>query len=331
MREFSLLQHVYASNPSLDRRVLIPPGDDMAMVALSAASGGRAGSGCVLAAVDQLVAGRHFDASVTPVELVGRKAVARSLSDVAAMAARPLCTLAAVTLPPEYGEPNATRLFDAMRRTAEQFECPLVGGDIAFHPRGGLPLVCSVTVLAEPIDEAHPPVTRRGAQPGDGVYVTGTVGGSLGADRLGKHLTFDPRINEAIEIRLALGDRLHAMLDISDGLGRDAAHLVEGADLTIEIEVSRIPLTPGRAWREALSDGEDYELCFTAAGQAPGRVRNLPVTRVGRVVRGGGCEAGRAIAITPSGERVDISVAGWEHADADRVDRSSRDERGDGS
>lgn len=312
MREFSLLQHVYKSNRSLGRRVLIPPGDDMAMVALAAAETKAGGS--VLAAVDQLVAERHYEPRVTPVELVGRKAVARSLSDIAAMAARPLCTLAAVTLPPEYGEVNATRLFDAMRRTAEQFDCPLVGGDIAFHPRERLPLVCSITVLAEPIDERHPPVPRSGARPGDAVYITGTVGGSLGADGLGRHLTFDPRINEAIELRLSLGGRLHAMVDVSDGLGRDLAHLIEGMDLVIEIDVDSLPVSPGCPWRQALSDGEDYELCFTASGDVPIRLGNVPVTRIGRVVRAGPSQRGRVIAVTPAGERVDVTTAGWEHA-----------------
>ena len=177
MREFELLQHVFAASRDLGGQVLIPPGDDMALLQLA---GGR-----LLAGVDQLVAGRHFDLDATPLDLVGRKAVSRALSDIAAMAARPLATLAAVTLPPDFGDERAKRLFDAMRITAERYRCPLVGGDLAVHGDPTHPLVCSVTVLAEPA--ATQPITRAGATVGDIVYVTGALGGSFGADGRGRH------------------------------------------------------------------------------------------------------------------------------------------------
>src|SRR5258705_8326148 len=121
MREFDVLKHIYAANAGLDRRVVIPPGDDMGMIRL------RAAKGSLLAAVDQLVDGRHVRVATTPIELVGRKAITRSLSDIAAMGAQPLATLVAAALPPDFGEARANALFDAMRATADQYDCPLIG------------------------------------------------------------------------------------------------------------------------------------------------------------------------------------------------------------
>ena len=138
MHEQELLQHVYQANAGLPDSVLIGPGDDMALLDLP--EGGR-----LLAAVDQLVGGTHFDPQAAPEALVGRKSITRCLSDVAAMAGRPVAALVAVTLPASYDARRARDLFDAMRTTAEHYQCPLVGGDIAVHKDQDGPLVCSVT------------------------------------------------------------------------------------------------------------------------------------------------------------------------------------------
>ena len=302
MREFELLQHIYRTAGGPSPQVPIPPGDDMAMVAV----GGRH----VLAAVDQVVAGRHFDPGSTPPELVGRKAVARCLSDVAAMAARPVAVLAAVTLPPDYGQERAEALFDGLRETSRRFGCPVVGGDIAFHADASAPLVCSVTVIAEPGPAGA--VTRGGPRDGDVVYVTGSLGGSLEPGGGGRHLRFEPRIEEALALAVSLRDRLHAMIDISDGLGRDAAHVAQRSGVQIRLEARRIPCAPGTDWRAAMCDGEDYELCFTAAGEVPRRLGAVPVTAVGVVVERPG--PGAPLVLVDTGaELVDGSQMGWEH------------------
>ncbi len=119
MREFQLLQHVFATSADSEA-VLIGAGDDMAMV--------RVNGSTWLAAVDQLVEARHVNLETNPVELVGRKAVTRSLSDVAAMAAQPVASLAAVTLPPNQTEDWATKLFDAINRTADPYARPYLNG-----------------------------------------------------------------------------------------------------------------------------------------------------------------------------------------------------------
>jgi thiamine-monophosphate kinase len=302
MREFELLQHIFRSigRPSL--QVPIPPGDDMAMLRLSGVE--------LLAAVDQVVGGRHVDTRSTPPELIGRKAVARCLSDVAAMAARPVGALAAVTLPPDFGQERAEALFDGLLEAARRFGCPVVGGDIAFHGDLGAPLVCSVTVLAEPGPAGA--VTRGGARPGDVVYVTGALGGSYQPGGGGRHLSFDPRIEEALELARQLEARLHAMIDLSDGLGRDAAHVAEQSGVQIKLEAGRIPCAAGADWQAAMSDGEDYELCFTATGVVPRKLGAVAVTPVGSVLKRPG--PGSPLVVVDTGrELVDGSQMGWEH------------------
>jgi thiamine-monophosphate kinase len=305
MRESALLQHIYSFNRAISAKVLIPPGDDMGMIALE---GTR-----LLAAVDQVVEGRHFR-SGTPLELVGRKAVTRNVSDIAAMAARPVAALAAGVLPREMTEADANRLFDAMRRTADDYGCPLIGGDISMHGEPGRPLVCSVTVLAEPWGPMTPPRRRSDAVDGDGVYVTGALGGSLGADGMGRHLTFEPRVHEAAALARALGDRLHAMIDISDGLGRDAGRIAEASGMVIDLEAEAIPRHPGVTLDRAIGDGEDYELCFSVAGAAVDGALRTAVTRIGTIRRPRQDERTGAVWCTIDGRRDDVSAHGWEHA-----------------
>lgn len=313
MREFELLEHVYRANPRFDERVLIPPGDDMAMVAIGGVD--------LLVAVDQLVAGRHVDLARTPLSLVGRKAITRSLSDVAAMAATPVATLAAVTLPSDFADERAKELFDAMRETAAHYHCPLVGGDIACHSSKDHPLVCSTTVFAQPAAPGRQPVTRAGARVGDRVWVTGELGGSMGPDGLGRHLTFEPRIDEAIALAETLGDELHAMIDLSDGLGRDLGHIAVMSSVRIEVDVHRLPCRNGLDWRRAVTDGEDYELCFTAGGNVPGELGNLPITEIGRVMAALAPETPSPdlpdtwpLTFIDGSTRVRGDQLGWEHA-----------------
>jgi thiamine-monophosphate kinase len=174
-------------------------------------------------------------------------------------------------------------------------------------------MVLTVTVAGVP----HPvrgPVLRSGAQPGDAVYVTGMLGGSLGS---GRHFSFEPRLAEAAWLCETLGAGgwgLHAMIDLSDGLGRDAGRVAAASGVRIEIDAGLLPLNPGVGdWRRAAGDGEDYELLFTAAPQVevpPACPQTgTRVTRIGRVVEGDG-----AVVVTP--ERTwDVSELGWEHGE----------------
>lgn len=306
MRESDLLRRVYAANALLPSDVLVPPGDDMAAI--------RLGDRTLLAAVDQVIEGRHVMIDEDPA-LVGRKAVARNVSDVAAMAARPVATLASVVLPKRYGEGRALQLFEGLRSSADVFRAPLIGGDTAIHEDANAPLVVSVTILAAPAWPGARILTRRGSQPGDGLYVTGRLGGSLEHGGGGRHLTFTPRIEEAVALLELLGDRLHAMIDVSDGAGRDAARLAGerlGA-IQMRIDAARVPTHDRLPWQRGLADGEDYELLFTASGGVPDSIRGTGVTRIGSVVAREDPAAPAVVALDGP-HTVDASDLGWEHS-----------------
>ncbi|MBL0926787.1 MAG: thiamine-monophosphate kinase [Phycisphaerales bacterium] len=295
MNESDLLARIAERSRGLGGPVEVGPGDDCAVVG----AGGR-----LLLTVDQLVEGRHFDPGTAP-DLIARKAVARSVSDIAAMAGAPLVSLGTGCL--TRGRPDADELCARMAHWANAFGCPMVGGDLAFHDG---PAVLTVTVLGTP----HPtrgPVLRSGARAGDLVLVTGRLGGSYTS---GRHLSFTPRAAEARQLADALGPRLHSMIDISDGLGRDAGRLAAASGVRIEINAARLPLHPGVTdWRRGAADGEDYELLFTAGGLAEGACSALasigaPVSCIGRVVSGEGC-----VVIDPEGSAHDARELGWEH------------------
>jgi len=156
-------------------------------------------------------------------------------------------------------------------------------------------------------------VSRDGAAPGDVLAVTGRLGGSLETDGGGRHLDFPPRINEAIELATILGDGLSAMLDVSDGVGSDARQLIASArrDVRIAIDASAVPTNAGRSWKQALSDGEDYELLFTASKPPPEMVCGVPITVIGYVAEA--LDQTPPVVAIDSGMEIDVESFGWEH------------------
>ncbi len=304
MNEGDLLGHIYGATRGMVgsfSRVVVGPGDDCAVVRTP-------GGEDLLLSVDQLIAGRHFehDESHAGIERIAYKAVARSLSDIAAMGGTPTVSLAAAALPAAYTHGDA--LFDAMHRAACAFDCPLVGGDIALTIG---PMTLSVTVVGTP-HAGRGPVLRSEAKVGDGVYVTGALGGSLAS---GRHLSFTPRLVEGARLCAQLGESLGAMIDLSDGLGRDAGRMAEASGVDIQLEADRLPMHPGVTDpMRALADGEDYELCFTARGEVPGvcEATGTPITRVGVVVDAEN-GTGRCTVRLSSGEVLDAGDLGWEH------------------
>lgn len=310
VREEPLLQHVCAAAGTGTGHVVIPPGDDMGAL--------RIGEETVLVTVDQLADGLHVQLESTSLEKVARKAITRNLSDVAAMAAWPRGAVAAAALPADFGEARAKQLFDAMRAVAGMFDCPLIGGDITVWDR---PLMLSVTILAEPA--GIEPVLRRTARPGDAVYVTGALGGSLECvgDAI-HHLDFEPRLTLARELAGASRWRPGAMIDLSDGLGRDLMRLCRASNVSAIIEADALPLSTGAhqaaarsggaAWRHAVGDGEDYELLFTAAAEAlPTSLLGVPITRIGVIEPA--TDSPTAQLRLPDDSFVDLSEMGWEH------------------
>jgi len=333
MRESDLLSHIYERSRGLiapGAKIVVGPGDDCAVVDLSAqtqtdsarANSSTAFANHLLLKVDQVVEGRHFT-SDAPIDLIARKAIARAISDIAAMGGSPTVSLCGAILPANYAKAN--ELFDATARWAMHFGAPLVGGDISilagdasstppqspFANRG--PLILCVTIVGR-VHETRGPVLRSAARVGDGVYVTGRLGNSFAS---GRHLTFMPRISEGHWLCNTLGDRLHAMMDISDGLGRDAGRLARASNVSIEIDAAAIPRhVDCRSWQQAASQGEDYELLFTASGDVPSAcpATGTTITRIGQVRSVIATESHDAGALIRDGSHVQkADDLGWDH------------------
>jgi thiamine-monophosphate kinase len=288
----------------LSDRVLLSPGDDMAMLRLD-------DSGHLLVAADQVVIGRHVRLDEDP-HAIGRKAVLRNLSDVAAMAARPIATIAAATLSPRRSHGWAEQLHAGLHETGLAFDAPLIGGDLATHISEDSADVIAVTILAIPALPANRVISRKGAEAGDLLAVTGRLGGSLDSAGGGRHLDFPPRLEEAIQLAELLGPDLVAMLDVSDGVARDAGRLAAAGGLDAHITAATLPCNPGCGWKEAVGDGEDYELLFACRRQPPAMLNGVPVTVIGRFVES--ASAPGAVKIEVDGTIRSITDLGWEHA-----------------
>jgi len=253
--------------------------------------------------------------------------ITRNLSDVAAMAAKPLGAVAAACLPRNMTSAQAEALFTAMQQTALAYDCPLFGGDIAIWDH---PLTLSVTLLAEP--DGIEPVLRNGAKVGDIICVTGELGGSLeavkhadGTTRV-HHLDFEPRLRLAQALARDHDLTLRSMIDLSDGLATDLEHICRASNVSAEIWSDRLPISQaahlaahrdGREpWEHAISDGEDYELCFTLdAGQAdralPVQIEGVPITRIGLITP---ADDSSSLTIRhPDGSLRELNRTGWEH------------------
>lgn len=313
MRETPLLEHIYQRSRDLAgayAHVLVGPGDDCAVLAT--------GPGAVMVTVDHAIEGRHFVRG-TPWELVARKAMARSVSDIAAMAGRPAWSLATAALPPEFPQADAAAIVDHLNRFAARWGCPVVGGDVG-TTEPGAPAVLTVTVAGLP-HPARGPVLRSTARPGDHCWMTGRLGGSFPS---GRHLTFEPRIAEARWLADRLGPDLHAMIDLSDGLGRDAARVAQASGVRVRLESALFPLHPATTGGGAeapaghpAADGEDYELFFTTA---PGvalpeacPVTGTPLTRIGSVLPVATGTPWSCVIADADGREWDCAALGWEH------------------
>ncbi len=263
-------------------RVPIGIGDDMAAVALD----GR----LVLVTADMLLDGVHFETARQSIEDIGRKAIACSLSDCAAMACRPRGAVVSVALPNTMSMEDARRLYTGMLAIGGRFGCPIIGGDTTSWNH---PLAIDVSMLAEPMT-ARGPVRRDGARPGDVLAVTGPLGGSL----LGRHLTFLPRLADAEFLAAMLGASLHAMMDISDGLAIDAFRMCEASGCIAQFDERLVEAVISDAAREAsrqdgrsplehaFHDGEDFELLAALPADAMGGLNAAPnaIREVGRVL-----------------------------------------------
>ena len=257
------------------RDIIAGPGDDCAVVA--APSQDR----LLLLKTDCVVERVHFRPNEKPAA-VGWKAMMRALSDFAAMSGLPQYALVTLVTPAEREVRWMTQLYKGLQLAAGRFDVAIVGGETSATSG---PLVISISAIGF-VEKARC-VRRSGGKAGDFLFVTGRLGGS----GKGRHLKFVPRIAEARWLTQHFP--IHAMMDLSDGLGADLPRLAKASRVGFAIEESALPRHSGCSIRQALSDGEDYELLFAlspddaAALEKKWRKRfpRLPLTRVGRLTR----------------------------------------------
>jgi thiamine-monophosphate kinase len=277
-------------------------GDDMAQIRLD-------GADSVLITTDMLLEGVHFDLASATLEQVGYKAMATSLSDCAAMATRPLAAVVSVGLPSGFGDKELKRVHGGILQAADRYHCPVVGGDTT-RWRGAVPFVINVAMLSTLA--AARCITRSGARVGDALCVTGSLGGSLA----GRHLEFEPRVLEAIQIVQTVD--VHAMMDISDGLASDLPRICRRSGVGAIIDTEALPISQealksGDPVHSALCDGEDFELLF-ALGETDCQHllaawdRPVAITRIGTIT-----DTGRVQTRGPAGQIMDLKERGYDH------------------
>jgi thiamine-monophosphate kinase len=260
MNEFELIARLTRSLPS-NPTVVAGVGDDCALLDLGIPDR------LVVFKTDAVIAGVHFTAD-TPPERVGHKALARVLSDFAAAAAQPVAALVTLALPREPDVAWLEGLYAGLGALATAWNVAIVGGETSTCPERTVISIAAVGTVGK----THT-VRRSGARPGDALFVSGDLGGSLD----GHHLTFEPRLAEARW--LVDHFKVHAMIDLSDGLAGDLRHLAQASGVGAELHQSAIPISRAARARArrgdgakspllaALTDGEDFELLFAVAGR----------------------------------------------------------------
>ena len=274
---------------------------------------------------DMLLEGVHFDLSFCDPATLGRKSLSVNLSDLAAMGAKPRHFLLGIALPSDISVEFMDGFMAGMLEQAERFGVTLVGGDTCAS-KGGLAI--SVTALGEQLPERV--VRRSGAQAGDLIYVTGTVGdASVGLAELRRGVRqgflvkrqLDPQPRVEAGLALAQAGVASAMIDVSDGVLADLGHICELSGVGARLELVRLPLSDEyRAdcgtdpYGQALSGGEDYELLFCSPREREGEVEELfrslglRVSRIGEILAEPGVEF-----VHPDGIPYHPSHAGFDH------------------
>jgi thiamine-monophosphate kinase len=308
--EFDLIRAFLADASGKAPGVRVGPGDDCAVVT---------GEGIAVTA-DMTVEDVHFRRAWLPMMDIGYHAAAGALSDLAAVAARPIGVLASLALGPGDEEAAGVEVMRGVAAAARDVDAVILGGDLTRSPG---PLVLDITALGS----VTSPVLRSGARPGDEVWVTGALGGAAAAVAAwlaGKKAAPSartsfarptPRVREARW--LAARGVPTAMVDLSDGVAGDAGHIAAASAVRLVIRAAALPVAEAArgddAIRLAAAGGQDYELCFTAKAGAVDEVEEsfqremgVPLTRVGEVVEGSG-------AVVLDGEENVMELQAFQH------------------
>ncbi len=306
MNERELIAYIAGQAGQADGDLLMGIGDDCAVVR-------RDESRAWLLTMDTLIESVHFDCAFHPPDKLGRKAVSVNVSDIAAMGGAPAFVLLSVGLPSGFDQHWFTSFADGLTSACNQYGCLLVGGDTVASPHG---ITLTLTLIGEA--DTNNVVYRHGALPGDDIWVSGSLGyAAAGLELLRRKLEpvnpafaplrekhLDPTARVMLGRQLAQSGLVHAMMDLSDGLATDLAHLCKRSGVGGRVVAADLPglatlspaakLTGSDPVQWAISGGEDYELLFTAAPihreriHAIGRACGLALTAVGTIEPGAG-------------------------------------------
>jgi thiamine-monophosphate kinase len=333
-RERALLERIRARAAGAARSgIRVGIGDDAAVLAV------RRGEEPVVT-TDFSLEDVHFRRAWHPPEAVGHKCLARGLSDVAAMGARPVAVFLSLSVPAELaraakrkaaswpqGLSWVDRFYDGLLGLADEWQVPLAGGDLAQAP-GGKDARVAADIVVVGAAERGRALLRAGARAGDVLYVTGTLGGAAAelrdlqrtparfrgvAEEKAGHPHFFPQPRVAVGLALVRRRLATAAIDVSDGLSVDLQHLCEESGLQAEVDAALLPVAAGATLKDALHGGDDYELLFTAdpGTRVPRRIGGVRVHRIGRMLRR---RAGRAqMMLIADGRKDELRPEGWEH------------------
>jgi thiamine-monophosphate kinase len=291
MNEFELIAKLTQHLPT-NANVVTGAGDDCAVLDLGVPDK------LILFKTDAVVEGVHFTRE-TPPEKIGRKALARCLSDIAAMAGTPTAALVTLALPPDYDAEFVAKIYDGLNALAKAHGVAIVGGETTTNPER---MLMSIALLGTVTRGKQ--ILRSGAKVGDAIFVTGELGGSI----VGKHLDFEPRLAEARW--LAEHFSIHALMDLSDGLAGDLSHILNASGVGAALLKPALPIARAAKLRAragdaakpallaALTDGEDFELLFTVASKDAVKLLDswkkkfpeLKLSCIGKIIAGEGIE-----------------------------------------
>jgi thiamine-monophosphate kinase len=325
--EDGIIRYLRSRHAASGGRISLGIGDDTAL--FNPHPGKR-----ILFTTDLMVEGVHFSRAWIPPEDLGYKLAAVNVSDIAAMGGKPTFALLSLALPRELEFDFVRRLSRGLRKAERTFGLELIGGDTTSSKGGVFACISLLGTL-----QARRPLTRSGACPGDGIYVTGHLGASvlgLEALELGKGYRDTPALRGAVRkhlrpspplswaLTVARRNLATAAMDVSDGLSVDLGRLCKASRVGAEIETAALPVLPGTrkaaeavgkdAGEAALHGGEEYELLFTVRPRKELEVQRLArrervrVSRVGTVLR-----QKKIFTVSRGGRREPLVTRGWEH------------------
>jgi len=329
LKELDIIDQIHRLTGAGNDQLLQGIGDDCAVIR-------KDGDKVWLLTMDTLLEGVHFDSSLHPPEQLAEKSLSVNISDIAAMGGKPLFVLLSLGLPRSFSEQWFGQFSSGMARALAEYECLLVGGDTVASP-GGIAL--TLTVIGQTRESEV--LYRSSARIGDTIWVTGPLGLSAAGFELlrsGRETSglqslvkahLRPRARVGLGRQLGRSGLVHAMMDISDGLATDLAHLTRASGVGAKIFAEKLVVHPELHRAAALLDrdplhwmlqgGEDYELLFTAASEETGALQRLvagsgqQLFAVGTVISGSGVTLVNSGSAATEGDEVSVTFQGFDH------------------